>query len=92
MHGLSLVSVSGGFSPVARPGLLVMGASLVAEQGLKAHGLQYLQHAGSAVGHMGLVAPWDVESSPTRDQTHVPCIGRQILSHWTTRNVLVNMF
>ena len=23
---------------------------------------------------------WDL-SSPTRDQTHVPCIGRQILKH-----------
>ena len=34
--------------------------------------LQYLWH-------MSLVAPWHVESSWTRDQTHVPCIGRQIL-------------
>ena len=29
---------------------------------------------------------WDL-SSPTRDRTHVPCIGRQILNHWTTREV-----
>ena len=28
----------------------------------------------------GLVAPWHVESSWTRDQTHVPCFGRQILN------------
>ena len=34
--------------------------------------------------HMGLVAPWRVGSSQTRDRTHVPCIGRQILNHWTT--------
>ena len=27
---------------------------------------------------------WDL-SSPTRDQTCVPCIGRWILNHWTTR-------
>ena len=33
---------------------------------------------------MGLVAPWRVGSSQTRDRTHVPCIGRQILNHWTT--------
>ena len=26
-------------------------------------------------------------SSQTRDQTHVPCIGRQILNHWTAREV-----
>ena len=36
----------------------------------------------------GLVAPWHAESSCTRDQTRVPCIGRRILSHWTTREVL----
>ena len=37
---------------------------------------------------MDLVAPHHVESSPTRDQTCVPCIGRRILNHWTTREVL----
>ena len=26
-------------------------------------------------------------SSPSRDQTHIPCIGRQILNHWTTKKV-----
>ena len=26
-------------------------------------------------------------SSPTRDQTHIPCISSQILNHWTTRQV-----
>ena len=34
---------------------------------------------------MGLVAPWQVESSQTRDRTRVPSIGRQIPKHWTTR-------
>ena len=29
---------------------------------------------------------WDI-SSPTRDQTHVPCIGRWMLNYWTTREV-----
>ena len=37
---------------------------------------------------MGLVAPWHVESSWTRDWTHASCIGRQILIHWATREVL----
>ena len=35
----------------------------------------------------GLVAPRHVESSQTRDRTCVPCIGRRILNHWTTRKV-----
>ena len=26
-------------------------------------------------------------SSPSRDQTHTPCIGRQSPNHWTTREV-----
>ena len=33
---------------------------------------------------------WDV-SSPARDQTHVPCIGKQILNHWPTREVPRNV-
>ena len=29
---------------------------------------------------------WDL-NSPTRDQIQIPCVGNQILSHWTTREV-----
>ena len=29
---------------------------------------------------------WDL-SSLTRDRTRVPCIGRRILNHWTTREI-----
>ena len=43
--------------------------------------------------HLGLfIARGHVESSQTRDQTHVPCIGRWILNHWTAREVLDLMF
>ena len=35
-------------------------------------------------GLVGLVAPWHVGSSQTRGQTHVSCIGRQVLNYWTT--------
>ena len=56
-------------------------------------GLQSTQ--AQQLWHMGLVAPrrvgcqfphgvWDL-SSLTRDQTCVPCTGRQIFNHWTTR-------
>ena len=38
---------------------------------------------------MGLAALQHVGSSQTRDGTHVPCISRQILNHWTTREVLL---
>ena len=39
--------------------------------------------------HTGLVAPWHVGSSQTRDGTCVPCIGRRILIHCATREVPV---
>ena len=29
---------------------------------------------------------WNL-SSLTKDQIHIPCIARQILNHWTTREV-----
>ena len=55
--------------------LLIVVASLVVER------------AGLIVVDMGLVTPRHVESSQTRDQTHVLCIGRQILTYWTTKEV-----
>ena len=41
---------------------------------------------------MGLVAPRDVKPSWTRNQDCVLCIGRQILIHCTTREVLQMVF
>ena len=42
--------------------------------------------------HTGLVAMWQVGSSRTRNRTHVPCIGRRILNHCTTREALITHF
>ena len=42
---------------------------------------------GSVVVVTGLVASWHVGSSQSRDRTRVPCIDRQILNYWTTREV-----
>ena len=51
--------------------------------------LLLLQSRGSAcmLWCRGLAAPRHVGSSRMRDQTCVPCIGRQILNQWTTRAV-----
>ena len=38
--------------------------------------------------HAGLVVLWHVESSWTKDQTCVPCIGRRIPIHYTTGEIL----
>ena len=37
---------------------------------------------------VGLIALWHMESSQTRDRTYISCNDRQILNHWTTREVL----
>ena len=50
-------------------GLLSAVASLVVE-----HGLQYFWNTD-------LVALWYVESSRTRDRTHVPCLDKRIRNH-----------
>ena len=55
--------------------------------------LLLLQSTGSRaqarLWHMGLAAPWHVQSSRTSDQACVPCIGRRVLSHWAIREVLI---
>ena len=47
---------------------------------------------GSVVMAQGLVAPRQLESSQTRDQICVPCIGRQILIYCTTGKFLLILF
>ena len=41
-------------------------------------------HLGSVVVALGLSGP-DACGIFPRDQTHVPCIGKQLLNHYTTR-------
>ena len=60
--------------------LLIIVASLVAE-----HSLQGVRH--QQLWQMGLVASRHMESSWPKDRTHVSCIGRRILKHWTAREI-----
>ena len=53
-------------------------------------GARALDTQAQELWHTGLVAPRHVGSSQTRAQTHVPCIGRRILNHCTTREVRVS--
>ena len=75
-EGFSLVAASGGYSPVTLHRLLTAVASFAAEDRLWDVWVQQEQH-------MGLVAPGHVGSSQTWGRTRVPCLGRQILNHWT---------
>lgn len=69
--------------------------SVAVAQGLNSCDSRALEHAGFSdcsrwaqrLRHLSLVALLHVESSQTRDQTCVPCIGRKILIHWTTSEV-----
>ena len=74
----------GGFSCGRALGLWLLGFS---SHSTWAHQLQLLGSRAQAqkLWHMGLVAPWHLESSWIRDLICVSCIGRQILYHWTTR-------
>ena len=84
----------------AGPWLLPVGFSLI----VASMGYSLLQSAGARqVGFCdwstraqklcfaGLVAVWHVESSQTRDWTRVPCIGRQILTHCITQELLFSL-
>ena len=51
---------------------------------IAAHGLQVRPQQWQPVDSVAL---WHVLSSLTKDQTHVPCIGRQILTQCTSREV-----
>ena len=81
---LSLVAESRGYSLVLAPKPLIAVWLLLL--------LSMSSRVRTQLWPMGPVAPWHVGSSWTRDRTHVPCIGRRILNHWTTREVLTFHF
>ena len=96
-RGLSLVAVREGYSLSWCAGSSLWWLLLLWSTGSRCTGFsscgtwaQQLWLTGSRaqaqqLWHTGLVAPRHVGSSWTRAQTHVPCIGRRILNHCTTR-------
>ena len=80
VKGVSLVAVSKSYSPVVLHRLLSLQST-----GSMAHWLQQLQHARlGSCSPWALVVLWHVESSHTKDLTHVSCTSRQTLHHWPT--------
>ena len=61
-------------------------------KGLSSYDSWTLERRLSVLWSIGLIALQHVESSGTRDQTHVSCIGRRIPIHRTTRDVLFFFF
>ena len=76
---LSLIAVSQGYSS-----LQCVGCSLQ----------WFLLLQSTSSGHLGFIScvPRYVETSWTRDQIQAPCVGRQILYHWATREALLYFF
>ena len=62
-------------------------ASVAVAQGLVSCGRQALEQVGFSVVCMNLLALWHVESSQTRDSTHVPCIDQSIHIHSITKEI-----
>ena len=99
-HGPSLVAASGGYCSLQCVGFSLQWLLLLWSMGSRCTGspsrgtrAQQLWLAGSRaqaqqLWRMGLVAPRHVGSSRTRARTYVPCIGRWILNHCATREVL----
>ena len=78
-------SMYGLFSSCGEQGLLSgCGTQASHCSGFSCCRAQTLEHKLSSGGAQTLVALGHVESSGTRDQTHVSCTGRQILHHWAT--------
>ena len=75
-------------SLVAVCGLLIAAASLVVEHRLLGtRGLHYGSTLAQQLWLEGLVAPQHMKSYRAMDHISVPCIDRQILNHWTAREV-----
>ena len=77
-----------GFLSLRRRGPLSSCGAQAPRGGLSCCRVQALGPRAQWLWRTGFVAPWHVGSSQTRDRTHVPCLGRWILNHWTTREVL----
>ena len=97
--GLSLVAASRGYSSLQCTGFSLRWLLLLRSTGSRRVGfsscgtwarqfwLSGSRAQAQQLWRTGLGAPWHVGSSRTRARTRVPCTGRQILNHCTTREV-----
>ena len=91
-RGLSLVVASGGYSSLPCMGCSLRWLLLLWSTSSRRASFSSCGTWAQYLWCTGLVAPWHVGSSQTRARTRVPCIGRQILNHCATREVLIFFF
>ena len=70
---------------------LVYAGSLLWDSGFFCCGAWALEQGLGTCGTQASLPPWHVGSSRARDRTLVPCTGKQVLNHWTTREVPQNL-
>lgn len=63
------------------------GGSLLLCMGFSSRGFSYCWARARFLRCSGLAGLQHVESSRSRNRTHVPCVGRQTLNHCATREV-----
>ena len=85
---LSLVVASGDFSSLRCMGFSLQWLLLLQSMGSRCTSFSSRSTRVQYLWHMGFVPLQHVGSSRIRDQTCVPCIGRWILIHCTTREAL----
>ena len=90
--GLSLIVASRCYSSLQCVGFSLWWFLLLRSTGSRLVGFSSCSVWAQQLWHTGLVAPQRVRSSQTRARTRVPCIGRRILNHCTTREVLCSIF
>ena len=98
---VSLHRSSWAFSSCSEQGLLsscgARASHCAGSSGCRAQALEYesFHSCGTWAQQLwraGTVALRHIGSSWTRDRTHVPCIDRWILNHWTAKNVPEMLF
>ena len=89
VRGLSLAAASRVYPSLQRMGVSLRWPLSPQSTGSRRAGFSSGSTWAQQLWPTGLVAPHHVESSWTRDWIHVSCIGRQILIHWATREVLL---
>ena len=92
VRGLSLVAASGGYSSLQFTGFSLQWLLLLQSTGSRCMGFSSCGSRAQQLWHTGLAALRHVGSSWARDRTRVPCIGRWILNHCSTREVPIGSF
>ena len=90
LAALGVLCYTEAFSNCGEQGLLCSSRAVVLLCGSRAsHCSGFSSCRAQALGHVGLAALMYVGSSRTRDQTRVPCTGRHILNHYTTKDTFI---